>query len=355
MRAAVLSGGRFSIESLADPVPGKGSVLVRPLRCGICGSDLHARHHAHAISTLLHRAGFRGFMNPGEPVVMGHEFVCEILDYGPETRRSLARGTRVVGLPFTFRNDAIHLLGYSNEINGAFAETMTLKEDEIFEVPGHVPTEVAALCEPAAVAVHAVNAAGVGADCAFAVYGCGPIGLLVIARLRHLGFGSIIAIDPDPTRREHALRLGVDQAIAPSEIVRLWWEGQGAPVGMSDAAARRVMGKTAKRPVIFECAGAPGLIRSIAEEAPVGAAIVGVGVCMEPDEFEPALMMQKEQSIRFVCAYSAGEFLQALDMLSLDPDLFASFITKEVELEDVEKAFSLLEGRNNQVKILLRI
>ncbi|MFD2136701.1 alcohol dehydrogenase catalytic domain-containing protein [Novosphingobium resinovorum] len=59
---------------------GQGQVLVAPLACGVCGSDLHARDHADHLCALLHRAGFRGFMDPARPVVMGHEFCAELLE-----------------------------------------------------------------------------------------------------------------------------------------------------------------------------------------------------------------------------------------------------------------------------------
>ncbi len=60
MRAAVLSDGKFTVENLPAPSPGPGQILVRPLVCGICGSDLHTRHHARHLGALFQRAGFPG-------------------------------------------------------------------------------------------------------------------------------------------------------------------------------------------------------------------------------------------------------------------------------------------------------
>ncbi|HUD95857.1 alcohol dehydrogenase catalytic domain-containing protein, partial [Sphingobium sp.] len=96
MKAMVLNDGRFTLESLPDPTPAAGQLLARPLVCGVCGSDLHARDHADHLCDLLQRAGFRGFMDPAQPVVMGHEFCCELI----EPAGAFAAGQRIVGLPF---------------------------------------------------------------------------------------------------------------------------------------------------------------------------------------------------------------------------------------------------------------
>jgi threonine dehydrogenase-like Zn-dependent dehydrogenase len=119
-------------------------------------------------------------MDPDCPVVLGHEFCAELIEPAGE----FARGQRVVSQPFLVDEDGLALIGYSNRYNGAFAERMLLQKEALLAVPDHVSTEVAAMTEPLAVAVHAVNQADAGSDCAFAVYGCGPVGLFIVARLK---------------------------------------------------------------------------------------------------------------------------------------------------------------------------
>lgn len=356
MRAAVFQNGEFTIQQIADPSPAPGLVLVKPLVCGICGSDLHTRHQAHGIADNLHRAGFNDFMDPDKPVVMGHEFCCEVMDYGPDTRGSVAKGQRVVALPFAQGPNGLELLGYSNNMNGAFAEAMLVAEDAMFAVPDNVSTDVAALAEPLSVAIHAVNAANADTDSAFAVYGCGPVGLFVIARLKHLGLGPVMAIDPDPARRTFAEKMGADHVIAPdSDETRRYWEKQGAALGMSDAAAAKAMGRSGKRPVLFECVGKPGVIRKMAEDAPVGAHIVVVGVCMEQDAIDPALMVNKELSFRFVFAYTGDEFAESTRMIAANPDALALMVTGHAPLDDVTSAFDTLERGGAHAKVLVQI
>lgn len=348
MKAAVLLRGRITLEDVPEPVPSAGQVLVAPLACGVCGSDLHARDHSDHLCNLLHRAGFRGFMDPERPVVMGHEFCAALL----EPAAGLPTGQRVVAQPFLVDADGLTLIGYSNRYNGAFAERMLLQQDALLVVPDQVPTDVAAMTEPLAVAVHAVNQSGADKDCAFAVYGCGPVGLFIIARLKALGFGPILAIDPVPARRAMAERLGADAVIAPDGSASTnWWRGQDLHIGLSDTMAAA---GTSKRAVIFECVGKPGMLTAIAEAAPVASTITVAGVCMESDAIEPALLIQKSIQLRFVFAYSPQEFADAFAMICTNPQALTPLLTGETSLDQVDLAFAALTTGGDQVKMMIR-
>ncbi|MCK9543891.1 MAG: zinc-binding dehydrogenase [Novosphingobium sp.] len=350
MKAVVLEKGALLVSDIPEPQPFSGALLARPLVCGVCGSDLHARDHVDHLCDLLHRAGFRGFMNPDEPVVMGHEFCCEVLEGGTK----FARGQRIVALPFLTGPDGVELIGYSNRFNGAFAERMLLDEAASFAVPDHVPTEVAALTEPLAVGVHAVAESGIDADCAAAVYGCGPVGLFVIARLKALGLGPVIAIEPSAARREMAAAMGADMVITPDEArIGGWFDELGLPIGLSDTMARATQTRARQRAVLFDCVGKPGMLMQIARAAPVAATIVVVGNCMEIDPIEPAFLLQKSLQVRFVFAYSPDEFAAALDQVCAAPERLAPMVTGQVPLARAEDAFAALTGEERDVKILV--
>lgn len=296
------------------------------------------------------KAGFKGFMNPDKPVVMGHEFVCEVLDHGSGCSRSITPGLRVTAMPFMVGSQGIELLGYSNRFNGAMAEAMLLDESMLLPVPHNVPTDTAALTEPLAVAIHAVNAAAAGSNCAFAVHGCGPVGLFIIARLRHVGLGPIMAIDPDVGRRAFAERLGADLVIAPdADRQARWWEDQGAALGMSDTP-----GADARRPVAFECVGKAGMLQSVTEQSPMGTSVIAVGVCMEPDTITPAYLLMKEMSLRFVFAYNPAEFQEALAMIAAAPERVAPLVTGHSRLDQVDAVFDRLSSGLGEVKVLIR-
>lgn len=352
MKAMVLRGGRFALEQVPDPTPAPGQWLARPLACGVCGSDLHAKDHAPHLCDLLHRAGFRGFMNPDQPVIMGHEYCCELI----EPAGAFPAGQRIVSLPFLTGAQGIELIGYSNSYNGAFAEAMLLDAALTLPVPDHVPTDIAALTEPLSVAVHAVAESGADQSCAFAVVGCGPVGLFIIARLRALGLGPILAIEPSPGRRAMAERMGADIILAPGDEAGAdWWTQLGLPIGMSDAMAVLAEQKRRSRAIVFECVGKPGMLMTLAASAPTGATIMVVGNCMEPDAIEPAFLLQKGLTLRFVFAYTPAEFAQALAMIDAEPAALSPMVTGSVALPDLDAAFaSLTGGDSSQIKMLVR-
>src|ERR1700722_15140374 len=126
MRAAIFRNGEIVVDSLPAPIPAAGQVLVKTLACGICGSDLHARKHAHRMVELSRHFPGRKPMDLARDVVFGHEFCCEIVDYGPATARKLKPGTRVCSLPVLLMPDGVQTIGYSNDNIGGYAEHMLL-------------------------------------------------------------------------------------------------------------------------------------------------------------------------------------------------------------------------------------
>ena len=85
MRAAIFRDGKIVADSLPEPEPASGQMLVKTLACGICGSDLHARQHAHRMVELAKHFPHRKPMDLSRDIVFGHEFCCEVLDYGAGT------------------------------------------------------------------------------------------------------------------------------------------------------------------------------------------------------------------------------------------------------------------------------
>src|SRR5689334_5926433 len=200
MRAAVLRGGAMVVrDDVADPQPGFGQVLVQVKACGICGSDLHfAQHGASMLALMDEMQGTPDLGIPpvdlGRDVFMGHEFSGEVLEVGAGAEGP-APGTTVTSIPIMLTMEGVRDLVYSNELPAGYSERMLLSVPMLQVVPNGLEATRAALTEPMAVGLHAVNRAGIVAGEGAVVIGCGPVGLAVIAALATRGVEPIVAAD----------------------------------------------------------------------------------------------------------------------------------------------------------------
>ncbi len=338
MRAAVMRNSQLVVDTVPDPKPGEGEVLVKTLACGICGSDLHALKHADKMVEVARETGAPFLLDLKRDVVMGHEFCAEVVEYGANTGGPARPGDRVVSMPVLFRGGRIEGVGYSNEAPGGYGELMTLSAALVLPVPNGLATEHAALTEPMAVGLHAVNKARLEPVDAPLVIGCGPVGLAVIAALKLKGVEPIVAADFSPLRRGLAEKMGAHVVVDPRE--------RAAFAVFAEATNMRPA-------VVFECVGVPGLLHQIMREAPVGARVVIVGVCMEDDVIKPMLGINKELAVQFVLGYSPEEFAQTLQDIAEGRIDVAPTITGRVGIGGVPGAFEALGKPDAHAKILV--
>ncbi|VIO79795.1 Sorbitol dehydrogenase [Bradyrhizobium ivorense] len=356
MRAAIFRNGEIVVDTMPEPKPGAGQVLVKSLACGICGSDLHARKHAHRMVELSKFLPGRKPMDLARDVVFGHEFCCEILDYGPGTTRRLKPGTRVCSLPALLTPQGPQGIGYSNDNPGAYAEQMLLSEPLLLEVPNGLAAEHAALTEPLAVGVHAVAMADIRGGEVPLVIGCGPVGLAVIAALKIRGLGPIVAADYSPARRALAERMGADVVIDPAKTQPYASWAEHAQMTEAEKAARPPLQAhlpALKPALIFECVGVPGVLQQVFEGAPRHARVVVVGVCMETDRSEPMLGIIKELNVQYVLGYTPEEFAYSLRLIAEGQVDAGALVTGRVGIDGVAQAFADLANPEAHTKILV--
>jgi threonine dehydrogenase-like Zn-dependent dehydrogenase len=289
-------------------------------------------------------------------IVMGHEFCAELLDFGPHTQRRLRPGTRVCAMPVLLRPSGVETVGYSNENPGGYGEYMRLTEKLLLEVPNGLSSEQAALTEPMAVGYHAVQKARLDPDDLPLVIGCGPVGLAVIAALKLKNVAPIIAADFSPRRRQLAQAIGADVVVDPKE--QSAYDNWKQMAAYSDPAKAPALppwlpGPALRPAVIFECVGVPGMIDSVMGSAPANTRLVVVGVCMERDQIEPILGINKELNIQFVLGYSGDEFRSTLRHLAEGRINCSPLITGKVGVEGVAGAFQALASPETHAKIMV--
>lgn len=376
MRAVICENAKLTVEDLPEPKPGKGQVLLEVLRCGICGSDLHARQHCDHWADLMAGNGYRGFMRSQQKVVFGHEFCGEVLEYGPGCKKTLKIGTRVCGLPILRVGGNFEMTGLSAAAPGAYAERVLVEEALMVEVPNGLSPDQAALTEPMAVAWHAVARSEVKRGQVAVVVGCGPVGLAVVSILKARGVETVIACDFSPARRALATKLGADLVLDPRQDSPYADAARHEHItgvdGLLDLLfdTREKLGKLPlpwhvswrglealgvkpKAPVIFECVGMPGVIQSIIAAAPLFSRVVVVGVCMKADSFEPAMAINKEIDLRFVIAYTPLEYRDTLHAIANGKLACEALITGTVGLDGVDAAFAALGDPEQHAKILI--
>jgi threonine dehydrogenase-like Zn-dependent dehydrogenase len=296
-------------------------------------------------------------MDLARDVVMGHEFCAEIVEHGPDTRRTLPVGARVCSRPTLLRATGPQSIGYSNDNPGGYGEYMRLTEALLLEVPSGLATEHAALTEPMAVGVHAVAKARLEPDDAPLVIGCGPVGLAVIAALRLADVRPIVAADFSKRRRDLALTLGADVVVDPASTTP-WQSWREAAVYRDPSRAPAlppwITGPAVRPAVVFECVGVPGVLDQVMAAAPRGTRIVVVGVCMEPDTIHPLIGIGKELNLQFVLGYTPDEFAVTLRHIADGAIPASPLITGSVGIDGVAAAFEELGSPERHAKILVR-
>lgn len=377
MKAVSCTNATLEVVDLPAPTPAPGQLLVNVLRCGICGSDLHARRHCDEVADMMAETGYQGFMRSDQQVIFGHEFCGEVVDHGAGTRKAPAVGSRIVALPLLRRGKEVHGIGLSAAAPGAYAEQLCVEQSLAFPVPNGLSTELATLTEPMAVAWHAVRRGELAKGDVAIVIGCGPIGLAVICMLKAHGVRTVIASDFSPGRRALASACGADTVVDPAHDSPYAAAAGHGHLDSAAAAAELAVGTVEKlhrlrlpwwqlwraaelvgkakpqRPVVFECVGVPGVIDAIITGAPLFSRVVVVGVCMDPDRIRPAMAINKEIDLRFAFGYTPLEFRDTLHMLADGKVTAAPLITGTVGLPGVEAAFDALSDAGGHAKILI--
>lgn len=317
------------VEVIEKPVPTlkPGEILVRPRACGICGTDLHILRH--------------GFPGTCYPVTPGHEFAGHVVAVG-EGAGGVREGDFVAVDPNvvcgTCRwcqagrpNLCIHLTPIGVGCAGAAAEYVAVPAKNAFVVKEQIGAGVAALIEPLACAVHAMETAGELRDRRVLVLGGGTMGMLIaLASVRH-GANDLTLADPVPNKRSIARSVGLANAVAPAAL-----DGE-------------------KFDVVFEAAGAvPALKQALALVDKTGT-LVQVGVHDEDFTIPINPFKIYEHEITIVGSNSlADRFGAAVDLMPDLKDEAAKLIGQPFAVWDFAAAVeSMAAGRAIKTQLAL--
>ncbi|MEO6086997.1 MAG: L-threonine 3-dehydrogenase [Umezawaea sp.] len=225
----VVAGPGLELVDVPDPVAGPGDVVVRVLRTGICGTDLH-------IDSWDDWAA----RNVRAPLVLGHEFVGEVVEIGTAVTGVRVgdlvsgEGHLVCGTCRNCKAGRRHLCantrGLGVHVDGAFAQYAVLPQENAWVHRNQVDLDVAAIFDPFGNAVHtALSFPVIGED--VLITGAGPIGIMAAAVAKHAGARNVVITDVSEHRLEIARKVGVDLAL---NVATATIEDAQAELGMSE-------------------------------------------------------------------------------------------------------------------------
>jgi len=227
-----LHGARdLRLHDEPSPAAGAGEVLVRVTAVGLCGSDRHWFEEAGIGDAVLAR-----------PLVLGHEFVGVI-------EGGVRAGERVAVDPAIPCARCATCLAWQQHLclegrfaghgvtDGALRARLAWPAELTHALPDSISDPEATLLEPLGVALHALDLGHVQAGTTAGVFGCGPIGLLLVQALQAAGASTVVANDVLPHRLEAAIALGATRAAAGDEVVDVAFEAAGEDAALDDAIA----------------------------------------------------------------------------------------------------------------------
>ncbi|MBB3388074.1 (R,R)-butanediol dehydrogenase/meso-butanediol dehydrogenase/diacetyl reductase [Rhizobium sp. BK275] len=332
MKAVLFDGVGMPLKVGERPVPEPASdeVMLRIAACGICGSDLHMTEDPKTFGLNRHD-------------VLGHEFAGEVIRCGTAVSE-LKPGDRVAVAPMrgcgtcdNCRKGEPAWCAEMRLIGGGYAEYTTVTARQCRILPDDLPIEEGALAEPVAVALHCVMRSGLKPGERVLILGAGPIGLLVAFWARRQGARDVIVADINRHQEDGAASVGAT-GFAMS--------GPGL--------AQEFRAKTGGAPdIVFECVGKRGLLDFACQLVRTHGTVVGVGLCVGGDDWDPFAALSKEIQLIFAVFFNMAEFETALSALGPGRYRPQALITGRIGFNDVPDAFEGLRHRTTQCKVLI--
>jgi len=341
MRAAIFdeAGSPLRIVDVEEPTAGRGEAVLRVKACGICGSDLHAT----AAGGIARQGG-----------VLGHEVAGEIEALGPDPVGEWNIGDRVfVVSQFSCGSCGWCLIDQAHnceqlkffgalgpdEPDGAYAELLRVRTNDLIAVPDSISLETAALVEPMATGLMLVREAELSIGDRVLVIGGGPIGLATVAWAKFFGARRIAMSEMVP----HRLALG--EAMGATDII-----DASTTADMKTTVESKI---GAAPDVVIECVGRQGVLGQAIDIVRHGGTVIAGGVCMQPDTISHVDAYFKEPTVRFPATYTKAENEFVIEMIAagrIDP---SPMLSHRVSLDELPEAFEDLRSPTNQCKVIV--
>lgn len=334
------------LETIEEPAVRQGTVKVKVAWCGICGSDLH-EYTAGPI--FIPADSEHPLSKDKAPLVLGHEFSGQVVEVG-EGVEGIEEGDRIVVEPIYACGecdacrqglynlcDKMGFFGLSGG-GGGFSEYAVIPAEMIHKIPDSVSFEQGALVEPAAVALHAVRQSKLQVGDTAAVFGTGPIGLLVIEALKAAGASDIYAVELSEERKKLAAELGAI-VIDPREFDAV------------DEIQKRTNGGV---DVSYEVTSVPAVLNQAIQSTKINGETMIVSIFETESSIHPQDIVMKERTVTGIIGYR-DVFPAVINLMAKGYFPADKLVTKRIALDEaIEEGFEGLLKERDQIKILVK-
>ena len=338
LQQVMTAPGKIEFREIETPVPKAGEVLIRIMKIGVCGSDIHVWHGKHPFTSY--------------PVTQGHEVSGEIAALGAGVE-NLEVGQKVTIQPqvvcgkcYPCRHgkytlcEELKVMGF--QTTGMASEYFCVDRSKVTPLPDDMDYSDGAMIEPLAVAVHAVRQAGDVTGKDICVLGAGPIGILVAQVAKGLGARKVMVTDVSDIRLEKAKECGADVCVNTRE---------------KDFAQEFVQcfGPD-KADVIYDCAGNNITMGQAIANARKGSTIILVAVFATRGDIDLAVLNDHELDLNTSMMYRNEDYLTAIDLVNQGKVQLKPLISKHFAFQEYLKAYQYIdENRETTMKVIINV
>ncbi len=330
--------GKIEFQEVPVPELEEKSVLIKIMRLGICGSDIHVYYgthpytpypvtQGHEVSGVIEKVGSKvAKFKPGDKVTIQPQVVCGECYSCSHGKYHICDNLKVMGFQTT----------------GMASEFFVTDAKRVLKLPDDMSYEQGAMIEPMAVACGVFTKAGDLNGLNIIVLGAGPIGNLTAQTAKALGAKSVLITDVSDYRLELAKKVGIDHTINPSkqnlseEIVKAFGPD--------------------KADVIIECVGIQQTIDDAIQNARKGTDIIIVGVFGENPTIDLAAVQNNELRLIGMLMYQTKEYLKAIELVHSGKIQLEPLMTKHFKFDDYAKAYQYIsEMKDKFMKIFVDV
>ena len=330
--------GEIEFREVETPKPGQGEVLVKIMKIGVCGSDIHVYHGEHPFTKY--------------PVTQGHEVSGEIAELG-EGVTGLRVGQKVTIQPqvvcgkcYPCRHgkynlcEELKVMGF--QTTGVASHYFAVDAQKVTPLPESMSFDEGAMIEPLAVAVHAVRRAGDMEGKKIAVLGAGPIGILVAQAAKGMGAESVLITDVSDVRLQKAKECGADFCVNTKE----------ADFGKALVDS---FGPD-KADVIYDCAGNNITMGQAIQYARKGSTIILVAVFAGPGKLDLAVLNDHELDLNTSMMYRNEDYVKAIQLVEEGKVPLAPLVSKHFAFREYLEAYRYIDAnRETTMKVIINV